>query len=102
MTWKVPAGPLKFFIFISAVEQKCTFLLETQLPLFLSLCLTGKRKSYVVLRCMRASWVMELLQDTLRRVPQVGRASLHLGESSQAPCVLLSVASGLTIPRDVL
>lgn len=46
--------------------------------------------------------MMELLQDALRRVPRVGRASLYPGESSQAPCVLLSAASGLTVLRDVL
>lgn len=49
MSLKVPAGPLKSFNSISAVEAKCTFLFETHFPLFLSLCVTGKRRSHVVL-----------------------------------------------------
>lgn len=43
MTWKVPAGPLKSLNSISAIGPKCTFLFETQFPLFLSPCMTGKR-----------------------------------------------------------
>lgn len=49
MTLKVSAGPLKSFKSASAIEQKCTFLFETQLPLFLLLCMTGKRRSHVML-----------------------------------------------------
>lgn len=49
MTLKVSAGPLKSFNSASAIEQKCTFLFETQLPVFRSLCVTGKRRSHVVL-----------------------------------------------------
>lgn len=46
--------------------------------------------------------MMELLQDTRRKVPLVGKVSLLPGESSQAPCVLLSATSGLAVLRDVL
>lgn len=49
----------------------------------------------------QAEW-WRCLQDTCRRVLLVGWASLHPGESSQAPCVLLSATSGLTVLRDVL
>lgn len=49
MSLKVPAGPLKSFNSISAIEEKCTFLFETRFPLFLLLCMTGKRRSHVVL-----------------------------------------------------
>lgn len=46
---------------------------------------------------------MEVLQDTRRRDSWVGRArQFGSGESSQAPCLQLSAAPGLTAPRDVL